>query len=66
MDGTIKKVMAEKGFGFIRGKDGVERFFHHSAVKSAGGIDALREGQAVTFEHADGNKGPRAADVRQA
>lgn len=61
--GTIKKVLADKGFGFISA-DREDVFFHHSAVGS-GSFDALRVGQAVTFELEDGKdgKGPRAVNV---
>jgi cold shock protein len=64
MRGTIKRVIAEKGFGFIATDDGQEYFFHHSACPE--GFEALREGQAVTFEKGQGPKGPRAEDVRPA
>lgn len=60
MDGTIKRL--REGFGFIRGTDNVERFFHRSAVQNAQ-FDTLREGQPVTFEHERGDKGPRAVRV---
>jgi cold shock protein len=60
--GTIKKVMAEKGFGFITGEQG-ELFFHHSAVVDTS-IEALRVGQAVTYNEGRGPKGPRAESVK--
>ncbi|MBN2579540.1 MAG: cold shock domain-containing protein [Pirellulales bacterium] len=60
--GTIKKVLAEKGFGFIDGESG-ELFFHHSAVEGTQ-IEALRVGQTVTYEEGQGPKGPRAEKVR--
>ncbi len=60
--GTIKKVFAEKGFGFITGERG-EIFFHHSALEGAA-IEALRVGQAVTYTEGRGPKGPRAEAVR--
>jgi cold shock protein len=60
--GTIKKVLTEKGFGFIDGENG-ELFFHHSAVEGTR-IEALRIGQAVTYEEGRGPKGPRAEKVR--
>ena len=60
--GTIKKVIAEKGFGFIKGERG-ELFFHHSALEGTD-IEALRVGQAVTYEEGQGPKGPRAEKVR--
>ena len=62
MKGTIKKLLTEKGCGFIKGDDRVEYFFHQSALKNAK-FDELGEGQEVTFEDAEGSKGPRAEDV---
>ena len=62
--GTIKKLIAEKGFGFIEGQGG-EFFFHRSAVEG-GGFEELREGQEVEYEEGHGPKGPRAARVRAA
>ena len=61
-NGTVKKVVAEKGFGFIVAEDGKEYFFHHSAVQS-GGFDNLRGGEKVTFDIGQGPKGPRAESV---
>ena len=63
--GTIKRMMTEKGFGFIATDDGQEYFFHHSACPEKS-FEALREGQAVTFEEGQGPKGPRAENVRRA
>ena len=60
--GTIKKIIAEKGFGFIDGEKG-ELFFHHSALAGTA-IEALREGQSVEYEEGRGPKGPRAENVR--
>jgi CspA family cold shock protein len=60
--GTIKKVLADRGFGFIDGERG-ELFFHHSAVEGTT-IEALRVGQGVTYEEGRGPKGPRAQNVR--
>ena len=60
--GTIKKLIAEKGFGFINGNGG-EIFFHHSALVGTT-IEALREGQSVEYEEGRGPKGPRAENVR--
>ncbi len=60
--GTIKKVVADQGFGFIDGERG-ELFFHHSAVEGTS-IEALRVGQGVTYEEGRGPKGPRAQNVR--
>ena len=60
--GTIKKVIAEKGFGFIEGERG-DVFFHHSALVETT-IEALREGQTVEYEEGSGPKGPRAENVK--
>jgi CspA family cold shock protein len=64
MNGTISKVIADKGFGFITGADGNEYFMHRSAVKSGEAFEQLREEQAVTFDAGNGEKGPRAENVR--
>ena len=61
--GTVKKLVRERGFGFILGSDGVETFFHRSALMGEG-FDALAEGQAVEFDVERGEKGPRAANMR--
>jgi CspA family cold shock protein len=63
MNGTIKRLVSDKGFGFVAAADGNEYFFHQSAVAD-GQFDQLREGQAVTFNSGQGPKGPRAEDVR--
>ena len=46
--GTIKKLVGERGFGFIQQADGTDLFFHRSGV--IGEFDSLTEGQAVTYE----------------
>ena len=63
-EGTIKKIIADKGFGFIEG-DGGDIFFHHSALIGVA-IEALREGQTVEYEVGRGPKGPRAENVKLA
>ena len=62
--GTIKKLVAEKGFGFISGDSG-ELFFHRSTVIE-GSFDSLSQGQTVEYQvdTSDRGKGPRAKDVR--
>ena len=64
-NGTIKRLVSDKGFGFVAAADGQEYFFHQSAV-AGGQFDQLREGQAVTFDTGQGPKGPRAENVRPA
>lgn len=64
--GTIKKLVKDKGFGFIKDDaSGTEYFFHRTGVvKNATPFDNLREGQAVVFETEESPKGPRATRVR--
>ena len=62
-NGTVKRLVSDKGFGFVQAEDGTEYFFHQSASMSVS-FDELREGQAVTFEKGQGPKGPRAENVR--
>ena len=62
--GTIKKLIADKGFGFIEGGKG-DLFFHHSELDGTT-IEALRIGQEVTYEEGRGPKGPRAENVKPA
>lgn len=66
MNGKIKRVVGDKGFGFILGDDGAEYFFHKSALTNwdGPGIEGLPIGGAVTFKAGSGAKGPRAEDVR--
>lgn len=65
LNGTIKRLVSDKGFGFILASDGNEYFFHNSACAGVS-FDSLREGQAVTFERGQGPKGPRGENVRLA
>ena len=61
-EGTIKKLVTEKGFGFIEGERG-DIFFHHSALNGIA-IEELQEGQRVEYEVGSGPKGPRAENVK--
>ena len=63
--GQIKRLVSDKGFGFVAAQDGKEYFFHQSAVNGAR-FDDLHEGQSVTFEPGQGPKGPRAENVSPA
>jgi CspA family cold shock protein len=60
--GRIKKIIREKGFGFIE-TNGKEFFFHRSAVEGAS-FDDLEEGQTVEYNEGEGPRGPRAENVR--
>ncbi len=60
--GSIKKLISNKGFGFIEGENG-ELFFHSSAVENSS-FEELREGQSVEYVEGSGPKGPRAENVR--
>jgi CspA family cold shock protein len=64
MDGTVKRVVHDRGFGFIATEDGTEYFFHRSSLADAGIFDSLRGGEAVAFDVERGPKGPRAAKVQ--
>jgi CspA family cold shock protein len=64
VSGTIKRLVRDKGFGFVQAGDGAEYFFHQSACD--GRFDELREGQAVTFQTGQGPKGPRAENIKLA
>ena len=64
-NGTIKRLITDKGFGFIAAGNGTEYFFHQSACSHTA-FDDLREGQAVTFDVGQGPKGPRGENVRLA
>ncbi len=61
--GTVARLFLDKGFGFIRGGDGREFFFHRSAVRGTR-FDQLCERDAVSFEIGEGSRGPRAESVR--
>jgi cold shock protein len=59
--GKIKKIIADKGFGFIEGDRG-DLFFHHSELQGVA-IEELREGQQVEYQIGQGKKGPCATSV---
>ena len=63
MQGTIKRVIRDRGFGFITTSDGHEVFFHRTGLQQMV-FDDLKEGTAVEFELEQGEKGPRAVNVR--
>lgn len=61
MIGTIARTNHES-YGFIKSEDGVDYFFHKSALRNCK-MEDLEQGRGVTFEAAEGDKGPRAEDV---
>ena len=63
--GTVKWFNAEKGFGFISREDGSDVFVHFSAIQGDG-FKTLEEGQAVTFDVEDSDRGPQAVNVEKA
>lgn len=60
--GKIRKLVTDRGFGFIEG-GGDDLFFHHSEIKGVA-FEELREGQTVAYEIGQGRKGPCATSVR--
>ena len=60
--GTVKWFNADKGYGFIEQENGPDVFVHFRAINSDG-FKTLNEGQQVSFEVTDGQKGPQAQNV---
>ncbi len=63
--GTVKWFNAEKGFGFIEREGGEDVFVHFTAIQTDG-FRTLDEGQNVTFEVEQGQRGPQATNVQKA
>jgi len=61
-DGIVKWFNDQKGYGFIEQEDGPDLFVHHSGI-NATGFKSLNEGDSVTFDVEQGNKGPCAVNV---
>ncbi|MFC4022988.1 MULTISPECIES: cold-shock protein [Oceanobacillus] len=61
-NGVVKWFNAEKGYGFIQMDEGNDVFVHYSAIQEEG-FKSLEEGQEVSFEVVDGERGPQAANV---
>jgi CspA family cold shock protein len=64
--GTIKKLVSDRGFGFIAAEDGREYFFHRTGLDSAVNFDSLAGGERVSFEIEPSQKGPRANRIKLA
>jgi CspA family cold shock protein len=64
--GTIKKVISDRGFGFIAAEDAKEYFFHRDGLDPSLNFDRLIGGERVEFEVEASPKGPRATKVRAA
>ena len=62
--GRIKKMVRDRGFGFIRGDDGKEVFFHRSGMNGSD-YDSISEGDTVEYVIQEGPRGARAEHVRQ-
>lgn len=64
--GTIKRVISERGFGFIVGPDGKEYFFHKGGLAPSIDFDRLVGGESVSFEAEANPRGPRAVQIQAA
>ncbi|WP_102401879.1 cold-shock protein [Haloimpatiens massiliensis] len=62
MTGTVKWFNSEKGFGFITGEDGKDVFAHFSQINTDG-FKTLEEGQKVSYDVVQGQKGPQAENI---
>jgi Cold shock proteins len=62
-EGKVKWFNESKGFGFIEKSDGGDVFVHFSSIQAAG-FKTLTEGQSVSFDVVQGNKGPAAENVK--
>ena len=64
-EGKVKWFNERRGFGFIEKNDGGDVYVHFSAIQAAG-FKTLTEGQSVSFDVVQGNKGPAAENVKAA
>ena len=63
--GTVKWFNNEKGYGFISSNQGDDVFLHHSQVKEKGNDKDIHEGEQVSFDIEQGQKGPSATNVQK-
>jgi CspA family cold shock protein len=66
MFGTIKRLVQDRGFGFISGENGSEYFFHRDQLRGGLTFETLKAGARVSFDSQEGPKGPRAANIEPA
>ncbi|MDP9271342.1 MAG: cold shock domain-containing protein [Chloroflexota bacterium] len=63
-NGTIKKLISDRGFGFITAEDGKDYFFHRDGLSATLDFDRLTGGEKVSFDIESSPRGPRATNVR--
>jgi len=63
-EGTVKWFSNRKGYGFIEKDEGGDLFVHHSAI-AMDGYRTLEEGERVSFEIEEGDRGPAAKNVKR-
>jgi len=61
-NGTVKWFNDKKGYGFIQSEDGQDIFVHHTGINGSG-FKSLKDGDRVTFDITQGQKGPAAVNV---
>ena len=61
--GVIRRLVKDRGFGFIKSDDGQDFFFHRSELQGVT-FELLKEGESVDFEKGEGPKGPKAVNVK--
>ena len=64
--GTIKKIVADRGFGFVTDERGTDYFFHRNELEGSLDFDRLQGGERVEFQVQQSPKGPRAVQVKAA
>ena len=62
--GKVKRIIRERGFGFVSAEDGREIFFHRNELQNID-FDALMEGDQLEFDVVKGQKGPAAANIKK-
>ena len=61
--GVIRRLVRDRGFGFIKSDDGQDLFFHRSELQGVA-FELLKEGGSVEFEKGEGPKGPKAVNIK--